>query len=63
MFIDPGRGSTFDRYGNPIQFPGSEIPAENHNLARYPVSIRGEQVWIDVSNPVIKEWGEGTGDR
>jgi nitrite reductase/ring-hydroxylating ferredoxin subunit len=53
VFIDPSRGSLFDRYGNPTRRPGIKGPIEKQSLSRYPVSVRGDRIWIDVSGPAI----------
>ena len=53
VFIDPSRGTSFDRYGNPVRYPENNPLVEKQSLARYPVSIRGDRIWIDVSGPVI----------
>jgi hypothetical protein len=52
-YIDPSRGTWFDRYGSPIHNPNNiDYPVEKNGLFRYPVSIRGGRIIIEVSRPV-----------
>lgn len=53
VVIDPSRGTSFDRYGIPVRYPENNSLVEKPSLARYPVSIRGDRIWIEVSRPVI----------
>lgn len=49
-YIDPSRGTWFDRYGNPIHHHRNiDYPVEKNGLSRYPVSIRGGRIIIEVS--------------
>lgn len=49
-YIDPSRGTWFDRFGNPIRNPhNADYPVEKQGLFRYPVSIRGDRIIVEVS--------------
>ncbi len=50
VYIDPSRGTWFDRYGNPIHHRWNvDYPVEKHGLLRYPVSFREDRIIIEVS--------------
>lgn len=53
-YIDPNRGTFFDRYGNPThQRSNPDYPVEKQGLLRYPVSFRGDRIIIEVSRPAL----------
>ena len=53
-YVDPNRGTFFDRYGNPTRHPThDDYPVEKQSLLRYPVSFRGDRIIIEASRPVL----------
>ena len=53
-YVDPNRGTFFDRYGNPTHHRSNpDYPVEKQGLLHYPVSLRGDRIIIEVSHPVL----------
>jgi hypothetical protein len=53
-YVDPNRGTFFDRYGNPTHHRSNpDYPVEKQGLLRYPVSIRGDRIIIELSRPAL----------
>jgi len=53
-YIDPNRGTLFDRYGNPTHHRSNpDYPVEKQGLLRYPVNFRGDRIIIEVSRPAL----------
>lgn len=52
-FIDPNRGSWFDLLGRPVPHPLIGGSVERQGLPRYPVTIKGDRLLVEVSRRVI----------
>jgi hypothetical protein len=52
VFIDPSRGTRFDLHGLPVRHFTLYELVERQGLMRYPVTIRGGRILVDVSRPV-----------
>lgn len=58
-FIDPGRGTQFNKYGIPIRRHEDSL-WEEQSLPRYPLKISGEMLYFDRSRPEITRLGSQT---